>query len=50
MHAQLGAIGQSVRNYVGVIGALFNYAMDKRRRWCVRNPAVDVDLPPGADL
>jgi Phage integrase, N-terminal SAM-like domain len=40
-----GLSDKSVRNYVGVIGALFNYAMDKRRRWCARNPATDVDLP-----
>lgn len=40
-----GLSDKSVRNYVGVIGALFNYAIDKRRRWCTRNPAVDVDLP-----
>ena len=36
---------KSIRNYVGVISSLFNYATDKRRRWSARNPAADVDLP-----
>jgi integrase len=40
-----GRSDKSIRNYVGVIRALFNYSMDKRRRWCTRNPAADVDLP-----
>ena len=40
-----GRSDKSIRNYVGVIRALFNFAMDKRRRWTARNPAVDVDLP-----
>ncbi len=42
---EAGCSDKSIRNYVGVIRALFNYAMDKRRRWTVRNPAADVDLP-----
>ena len=36
---------KSIRNYVAVISSLFNYATDKRRRWCSRNPAAEVDLP-----
>ena len=42
---EAGRSDKSIRNYVGVIRALFNFAMDKRRRWCSRNPADDVDLP-----
>ena len=40
-----GLSDKSIRNYVGAIRALFNYAIDKRRRWASRNPAADVDLP-----
>ena len=36
---------KSIRNYVGVLRALFNFAADKRRRWTKRNPAADVELP-----
>jgi integrase len=36
---------KSIRNYVGVVRALFNFAMDKRRRWTAHNPAADIDLP-----
>jgi integrase len=36
---------KTIRNYVGVLRALFNYAADKRRRWACRNPVDDVDLP-----
>ncbi len=40
-----GLADKSIRNYVGAIRALFNFAIDKRRRWTARNPADDVDLP-----
>jgi len=40
-----GLADKTIRNYVGAIRALFNFAMDKRRRWAARNPAADVDLP-----
>jgi integrase len=40
-----GLSDKSIRNYVGVARALFNHAIDKRRRWTARNPAADIDLP-----
>ncbi|MDP9346375.1 MAG: site-specific integrase [Actinomycetota bacterium] len=40
-----GLADKTVRNYVGVLRALFNYAADKRRRWTRRNPVTDVELP-----
>jgi hypothetical protein len=46
---ETGRSDRSIRNYVGVIRALFNLAMDKRRRWCSRNRAADVDLPKSPD-
>jgi integrase len=42
---EAGRSDKSIRNYVGVIRALVNFAMDKRRRWTTRNRADDVDLP-----
>jgi integrase len=36
---------KSVRNYVGVLRALFAFAMDKRRRWARRNPVAEIELP-----
>lgn len=36
---------KSVRNYVGVLRALFNFAADKRRKWTRHNPAAEVELP-----
>lgn len=36
---------KSIRNYVGTLRALFNYAADKRRRWTTCNPVDDVELP-----
>lgn len=36
---------KTIRNYLGALRALFNYARDKRRRWTSRNPVDDVDLP-----
>jgi integrase len=40
-----GLSDKSVRNYVGVLRALFNFASDRRRRWATRNPTDDVELP-----
>ena len=40
-----GLSDKSIRNYVGVVRALFNFAMDKRRRWTSQNPADEIDLP-----
>ena len=40
-----GLSEKSIRNYVGVVRALFNFAMDKRRRWTSQNPADEIDLP-----
>lgn len=34
---------KSIRNYIGTLSALFNYA--ERRSWATRNPARHVDLP-----
>ncbi len=36
---------KTIRNYVGTLRALFNFARDKRRRWTTRNPVDDVELP-----
>ena len=36
---------KTIRNYVGTLRALFNFAADKRRRWTTRNPVDDVELP-----
>lgn len=36
---------KTIRNYVGTLRALLNYAADKRRRWTTRNPVDDIDLP-----
>jgi integrase len=40
-----GLSDKTVRNYVGVLRALFNFAGDKRRKWTRRNPAAVVELP-----
>jgi integrase len=40
-----GLSDKSVRNYVGVLRALFAFATDKRRRWARRNPVADIELP-----
>jgi integrase len=40
-----GLSDKTIRNYVGVVRALFNFAGDKRRQWTKRNPAAEVDLP-----
>lgn len=40
-----GLADKSIRNYVGALRALFNFASDKRRRWTTRNPVADIELP-----
>ena len=40
-----GLSDKSVRNYVGVLRALFTFATDKRRRWATRNPVAEIELP-----
>lgn len=40
-----GLSDKTVRNYLGVLRALFNFAREKPRRWTSRNPVLDVDLP-----
>ena len=40
-----GLSGKTIRNYVGVLRAMYGYAQAKPRRWTTRNPAADVALP-----
>jgi len=40
-----GLSDKTIRNYVGALRALYNFARDRRRRWTVRNPVDDIDLP-----
>src|SRR5207247_4887695 len=42
-----GLSDKSVRNYLGALRALFNFAADKRRGWTRHNPVDGVDLPRG---
>jgi integrase len=36
---------KSIRNYVGTLSALFNYARAPQRRWAAANPCEGVELP-----
>ena len=36
---------KSVRNYIGTLSALFNYARGPQRRWATENPCDGVELP-----
>ena len=36
---------KSIRNYVGTLSALFNYARGPQRRWAAVNPCDGVELP-----
>jgi hypothetical protein len=36
---------KSIRNYVGTLSALFNYARAPQRRWAAVNPCEGVELP-----
>jgi integrase len=38
---------KSIRNYVGILSALFNYARAPQRRWCSSNPCEGLELPAG---
>lgn len=40
-----GLADKTILNCVGVLRALFNYAMAKPRRWAAANPVEDVTLP-----
>lgn len=40
-----GLAPKSIRNYVGTLSALFNYARGPRRRWASANPCEGVELP-----
>lgn len=40
-----GLSDKSLRNYIGVLRALFNFAADNRRRWVKRNPVAGIELP-----
>lgn len=40
-----GLSDKSIRNNVGTLRALFNFAADRRRRWATRNPVDDIDMP-----
>jgi integrase len=40
-----GLSDKTVRNYVGALRALFNFACDRRRRWATRNPIANIELP-----
>jgi len=40
-----GLSDKTILNYVGVLRALFNWAMAKPQRWCATNPVEDVKLP-----
>jgi integrase len=36
---------KTVINYVGILGAIYHYAMHPRRRWATADPTDDIDLP-----
>ena len=36
---------KSIRNYVGILSAMYRFAMHDRRRWATSNPCDAVDLP-----
>lgn len=40
-----GLAPKSIRNYIGTLSALYNYARGPRRQWAARNPCEGVDLP-----
>lgn len=39
-----GLAAKSVRNYIGTLSALFNYARGANRRWAAENPCDDAEL------
>lgn len=40
-----GLSPKSIRNYIGTLSALFNYARAPRRRWASSNPCDGLELP-----
>jgi integrase len=44
-----GLSPKSIRNYVGTLSALFNYAKVPSRRWASTNPCEGLELPAVAD-
>src|SRR5215216_1805816 len=44
-----GLAPKSIRNVVGTLSALFNFARAPRRRWATANPCEGVDLPAVPD-
>ena len=36
---------KTIRNYVGILSAIYRYAIHSRRRWAAANPVDDLDLP-----
>lgn len=44
-----GLSPKSIRNIVGTLSALFNFALSPRRRWASVNPCIGVDLPAVAE-
>jgi integrase len=40
-----GLAPKTIRNYVGTLSALFNYARGPRRRWASSNPCEGLELP-----
>jgi integrase len=40
-----GLAPKSIENYIGTLGALFNYALNPRQGWVAANPCVGAELP-----
>jgi integrase len=40
-----GIAAKTIRNQLGTLSALFNYAKGPRRRWATRNPCEGIELP-----
>ena len=40
-----GLAPKTIRNYIGTLSALFNYARGPRRRWASANPCDGLELP-----
>jgi len=40
-----GLSAKSIRNYIGTLSAMFNYARSRRQPWMSANPCVRVELP-----
>src|SRR5262249_15333813 len=44
-----GVSPKSIRNVIGTLSALFNFARSPRRRWASTNPCDGAELPPMPD-